>query len=185
MKLPLDLVRQLRRLRDPRQLGWPGVLGAGLLACGAGFHFSVLVPEQERLDNLRASASVEARLQADAERAPESTSAGQLERFHQVFPPAAALPDRLDKVFAVAREHSIGLDQGEYKLTRTAAGRLERVQITLPVRSTYPQVRKFIAALRAEVPALALDHIQFERQKVADATVAATIKLALYMEASP
>lgn len=187
MKLPRDLVRRLRRLGDPRQLGWPGMLAAALLAGGAGFHFSVLLPEQERLDDLRArtAARAQTEMAADAEQAAGGSPADQLDRFHQAFPPSAALPDRLDRVFAVAREHGIGLDQGDYKLTRTPAGGLERVQVTLPVRSTYPQVRKFIAALRAEIPGLALDHIQFQRQKVADATVEATIRLALYMVASP
>ncbi|MBI4983794.1 MAG: hypothetical protein HZC24_00130, partial [Rhodocyclales bacterium] len=113
------------------------------------------------------------------------TPASQLARFHQAFPALATLPEVLDRMFAVARRQGVALEQGDYRLTRNAAGQLVRIQIALPVKSNYPQIRRFIAGLKTEIPAVALENVQFARQKVADANVEATIKLALYMEPTP
>lgn len=179
-----DTLRTL--MRRWRHHGWPGALGAALIGAGAVFHFAVLAPAGAQLDELRAaSAARRAELTRDAAlQQAGNTPDGQLARFHQGFPADTSLPEWLDKMFAVAAQHGIALDQGDYKLTRSAVGRLVRIQIALPVKSEYPQIRKFIAGLRSEIPVMALEHVQFERQKVADPIVEATIKFALYMEPS-
>ena len=56
-----------------------------------------------------------------------------------------------------------------------------RYQFTLPVRGTYPQIRKFVDGALADVPALSLDSIQFERRKIGDATVDAKLKLVVFL----
>jgi hypothetical protein len=50
-----------------------------------------------------------------------------------------------------------------------------------PLRGTYPQVRRFVAAALARVPHLALDTIQFERSKVGEAVVNAKVTFVLYL----
>jgi hypothetical protein len=60
-------------------------------------------------------------------------------------------------------------------------GRVMRYQVTLPVRGTYPQIRKFVDGALAQVPALSLDGIQFERRNIGDATVDAKIKFVVYL----
>jgi hypothetical protein len=51
----------------------------------------------------------------------------------------------------------------------------------LPVRGTYPQIRKFVDGAMAEVSTLSLNSIQFDRQKVGDPMVDATVKLTVYL----
>jgi hypothetical protein len=53
--------------------------------------------------------------------------------------------------------------------------------MTLPVKGTYPQIRKYLAALIADMPALSLQQVQFKRQKVGDPFVDADIRLVLYL----
>jgi hypothetical protein len=54
----------------------------------------------------------------------------------------------------------------------------------LPVTGEYRQIRAFLTELSAEIPALALENVQFSRQNVSDAAVEARIRLALYLEQS-
>jgi len=61
-------------------------------------------------------------------------------------------------------------------------GKLVRYQMTLPVKGEYPQIRKFLTDLPGALPAVALENVQFERQKIADPNVEAKIRLVLYME---
>jgi len=162
-------------------LGWPGVLGLGLLVSVAGFYASTLAPQQLRLESLRQE-NMQLRHRAktadkDAPQAP----AEKLAAFYAFFPPSNRLPDLLDKIFASAKRQSLVLEHGEYRAMKDNVGGLMRYQLTLPVRGTYPQIRKFVDAALAEVPALSLDSIQFERRKIGDTTVDAKLKLVVFL----
>lgn len=164
-------------------LGWPGVLGLGLLAFAGGFYFSTLRAEQARLDDLRGQIT-QARMpraaSADDSGAPR-TPADRLAAFYGFFPRPDDLPDLLETVFTVARSQGLQLDQGEYRVLKDNAGGLTQFQIMLPVRGSYPQIRKFVDGALAEVAALSLDSIQFDRQKVGDPAVDAKVKLVMYL----
>ncbi len=162
-------------------LGWPGILGLGLLVFIAAFYFSTFRPEQMRLEELRSEVS---KLEDKRARAPceePKTSGEKLTAFYGFFPPSDHIADLLGKIYGAAEQQALKLEQGEYRAVRDNVGRLTHYQITLPVKGTYPQVRKFVAAALAEVPNLSLDSIQFERQKVGDSTVDAKVKLVLYL----
>jgi hypothetical protein len=148
-------------------LGWPGTLRA----------------DQSRLDDLRLEIvkAREQRAAPAADAGAPTTPSDRLAAFYGFFPRPADLPDLLEKVFAAAKGSGLQLEHGEYRVLRDNAGALTQFQLTLPVRGTYPQIRKFVDGAMAEVSTLSLDSIQFERQKVGDAQVDAKIKLAVYL----
>jgi Tfp pilus assembly protein PilO len=164
-------------------LGWSGVLGLGLLVLACGFYFSTLPSDQSRLDDLRqqiAKARDQRAAPADAAAGP-ATPADRLTAFYGFFPQPGDLPGLLQKVFTAAKAQGLQLEHGEYRVLGNNEGALTQYQITLPVRGTYPQIRKFVDAAMAEVPSLALDSIQFDRQKVGDSTLDANVKMAVYL----
>ena len=78
-------------------LGWPGMLGLGLLVAIGGFYVSALAPQQKLIDDLRQE-SLQLRERAkrpnnDAPQAP----AEKLAAFYGFFPPPKELPDLLEK----------------------------------------------------------------------------------------
>lgn len=162
-------------------IGWSGALGLGLLVSVAGFHVSTLAPQQSQLEGLRQETMQLRNLaKTSASDAPQAP-AEKLAAFHAFFPSSKSLPDMLDKIFSAAKRQSLVLEHGEYGVYKDSVGGLMRYQITLPVRGSYPQIRKFVDAALAEVPALALDSIQFERRKIGDATVDAKLKLVVFL----
>ena len=162
-------------------LGWPGVLGLGLLTAVAGFYVSTLAPQQLRLEGLRQE-NMQLRQRANTSTgAAPLAPAEKLAAFYGFFPPPKSLPDQLDKIFASAKGQSLVLEHGEYRALKDSVGGLMRYQLTLPLRGTYPQLRKFVDAALAEVPALSLDSVQFERRKIGDATVEAKLKLVVFL----
>ncbi|MBI4293735.1 MAG: type 4a pilus biogenesis protein PilO [Betaproteobacteria bacterium] len=164
-------------------LGWPGVLGLGLLVLACGFYFSTLRSEQSRLDDLRLQIEKarEQRAAPAGENAAPATPSDKLAAFYGFFPKPTDLPDLLQKVFAAAKAQGLKLENGEYRVLRDNAGALNQFQLTLPVHGTYPQIRKFVDGAMAEVATLSLESIQFERQKVGDALVDARVKLVVYV----
>jgi hypothetical protein len=174
---------------QPRQLlsrlGIPGVTAIGMLIACAAFYVSVMMPMDARIDAARDS------VLALTDRVEQATSGArqgalsvteQLAEFHRLFPRQDQLTDTVDKVFQAAISQGISLQQGEYRMAEDPAGKLQRFQMLLPMKTEYPRIRRFLAHLATEVPTMALEHIQFERQKIGDTQVEATIKLALYVE---
>lgn len=168
-----------------RILGRPGVLAVGILVVFPPFYFSAIVPAQERLDIARSSTLslreqiMQASKTLDGGR---RTPAQQLAEYYRIFPEEPDLPQWLEKLVTLAEKNGLSLNEGEYKATRDRVGRLMRFQMVLPVKGEYPQIRSFLSALPAELPILALENVQFARQKVADPAVEAQIRLVLYLE---
>lgn len=172
-------VRSWRRL-----LGWPGILGAGILAISPAFYFSAIQPVHARMEAAyRNAASLHARMEraATSLQGAQLTPAEQLAEFYRVFPAEKDSPQWLDRIAAAAQSRGLSLDYGEYKATLDKSGKLVRYQMLLPLKGSYPQVRQFLSALPAEAPVVALESVQFERQKVADPLIEARIKLVLYL----
>jgi Tfp pilus assembly protein PilO len=175
--------RSLRRWL--RLLGWPGILGIGVLVMCATFYLSTLQPAAERLrETQQSAASLRDQMKQAGEvaKGPERPVAEQLAEFYKLFPNEKDLPDWLAKVFAAAQAQGLVLEQGEYKTQRDKIGHLMHYEITLPVKGEYPQIRKFLAALTRDVPIVGLQQIEFERQKVGTPTVDSKIRLVLYLE---
>ncbi|MBK5104033.1 MAG: hypothetical protein JJE42_07275 [Burkholderiales bacterium] len=162
-------------------LGWPGTVGLGLLVAVGGFYVSTLAPQQLRIDELRQEhAHLRQLAKQSADDAPKGP-AEKLAAFYAFFPPSKELPDLLQKVYGAAKRQSLVLEHGEYRALKDSVGGLTRYQFTLPLRGTYPQIRKFVDEALAEIPALSLDSIQFERRKIGDATVDAKLKMVVFL----
>lgn len=170
--------------RTLRMLGRPGVLAIGLLVIIPPLYFSALAPAQEHLEETRRN------VLALREQARVGGSSGyvlqrpdeQLAAFYRVFPEERNSPKLLEKLMVLAEKNGLSLNEGEYKAIPDKGGRLLRFQMMLPVQGEYRQIRAFLSELSAEIPALALESVQFSRQNVGDAAVEARIRLALYLE---
>lgn len=165
-----------------RTLGWPGVVGLGLLAFCLAFYWSALLPAKARLAGMQEQAgSLGARLAHMKAQPQQTTPEAQLAAFYHFFPEFAATPDLLEKLYGAAEASGIVLEQGEYRVVPGKEDKLERYQVTLPVRGTYPALRKFLGRVLADLPAASLDSVSFQRQKVGDMTIESQIKLTFYL----
>ena len=60
---------------------------------------------------------------------------------------------------------------------------LVRDQVTLPIQATYPQIRRFVASLLNEIPALAVESVTMECKQPTHRVVDAQLKLTLFLPA--
>lgn len=166
-------------------LGWPGIVGAGLLAGLVATWPLLVTPLQARIAMLKTEVGLlrsRTAAKLPAEHRPLS-SAEQLREFHRFFPAEDSIPDAMAKLHSAAAQYKLGLEQGEYHLLRDRDSRLGRYEILLPVRGAYSQIRKFVAQSLTDVPSLSLDSFTISRQKAADPLVDAQLKFTLYLAA--
>ena len=167
--------------RAGARLGRAGSLGLGLLVLAAGFYAGTMYPEQRRLEALRREVAELRQATARPTQDARHSAAGELAAFYAFFPVADELPEILDTVFRAAKRQSLTLERGEYRVTRPAAGGMFQYQLTFPVRGSYPQMRRFIDATLAQTPALSLESVHFERQKIGEPLLDARITLAVHL----
>jgi Tfp pilus assembly protein PilO len=179
VKLRLPFAVRRERIR----LGLPGALGAGGLALSLGLYFSILQPMEQRRDAARHTASsLQKRIaQASADANEEKPLGEQLAEFYRRFPSEQDATDSVGKIAAIARRDGLVLQQADYKAERDKTGKLTRFQMNLPLKGEYQTIRRFLSDVYAEMPIVALEQVQFERQKVGDPLVDAKVRLVIFL----
>ncbi len=165
-------------------IGWPGWGGVVLLVA-ALFTYLAWVPERvRRLEALRAdTATLKQRIEEAARSGiPLRGSEAELGRFYDFFA-TAPLTAWLDKLYVAADTAQLTLEQGEYRTIADPSGKLVRYQVTLPVKGTYVQIRRFIDLALTEVPVAALDEVRFKRENIATTQMEARVRFTLFLGA--
>lgn len=170
--------QQLVQLKE--QLGWQGMSGLGLLALAGAFHFFALQPvEQEvaymhsRLDAVH-SRDGQGGIRSSGDRQQE------LRAFFDSLPAEQDVTDILASISAVAEASKVELKQAEYRVDEKSKPRLE-YGLYFPVQGGYANIRHFVFRVLAEHPAMALDQINFQRDKVDDSVLKAEVRLTLFI----
>lgn len=161
-------------------LGPLGIFGLVLLASCAAFYVGWIAPAEKELAARQEAAR---RLKSRSTLQPVSVDnrGDDLRRFYGLFPSTGKIAPEMQKLWVVAAEYKIELQQGEYRLETTGAG-LARYRVTLPVRASYAQIRQFIGFVIKEIPTMSIDGLRFERKKISDTLLDAQIKLTLYLQ---
>jgi Tfp pilus assembly protein PilO len=172
----------LRSLYD--NLGWPGVAGILLILLAGAMTLSLVQPQTAQLAELKqANQSLKTRIaRAAREGIPASGSQDDLTRFYGFFN-GSAPTQWLDKLYTAAAAQDLVLTQGEYRMMADRTGKLARYQISLPVKGSYVQIRRFVAQVLNDVPVAALEEISFKRENIGAAQLEAHIKLTLFLSA--
>jgi len=163
--------------RAPR-VGRASGLGLVLIAGSAALWLSTVQPLAREATKLETQvASLEAAARADAGGMGPHRS--QLDMLLERLPTQVELPGIVATVVSEAAAAGLELDRGEYELTSTRSGQLARYDLSLPVRGTYPQVRRFIDGSLAAVPSLGLAGLRLERASVGDGLIDADLRFAV------
>jgi hypothetical protein len=104
----------------------------------------------------------------------------RLQAFHDRLSGGNEHTEVLQKIFAEAEKANITLQQGDYALIIEPDSNFSKLQILLPLKGSYPQIRIYTQALLETIPALSLDEIGFRRSSVSIPNVEAKLHLSLY-----
>lgn len=83
--------------------------------------------------------------------------------------PAFSSADFTDQFLSTARDVHVPTDEVSYSLETGAGQPYWRYRITVDLKTGYPELRKFIAALASSLPNVALDAVRCRREDAASA----------------
>ena len=158
-------------------LGPAGVISLGVLLFCVFFHLNAVRPLERELVAQHEAAE---RLQSRAPLQLAAPSrADDMRRFYQLVPPIEQLPHELERVYRIARDAGLAIQQGEYRLESRGAG-LHTYRVNFPVKGTYAQIRQFVGATLKDVPVASIDALRFERKKVGDTQLEGQVRLTIH-----
>jgi Tfp pilus assembly protein PilO len=161
-----------------QRLGRTGVVGLAALVFAVVFFAFTLLPLQARVGHLREALQSAA---SNAQRPNAVPREEQAANFIARLPTRNNLPAVLGAIVQQAEKAGLSLDRGAYQWSVGKSGSIARYQLTLPVRGSYPAIRKFVDATLVEVPAAALAGISLERSNVGDAQVTANLRFEIFL----
>ena len=176
---------QLNRLIVLEQLqraGLPGVLGLALAVFAAMAGLSALLPARQEFAQV--SQALEwARLagSAPARAAKPLSAEQQLARFYAAFPAREQAPELLERIYLVAEDNGLEVARGEYAVTEERRSGLVSYQVLLPLRGHYGQIRGFVDGALESLPTLALDELDFARERISETRIDAEVRFSLYL----
>lgn len=91
----------------------------------------------------------------------------------------------LQRISAIASTQGMRLAQSEFQTSSEGHGGLRQVQVTLPLRATYPQLRGWIEAVLRQIPGVSIDQITLKRETVAQGQAEIRIKLSIWVAPHP
>lgn len=169
-----------------QRLGWPLLAGSGLLLLALLYGVS-LVPQWQQLNALQAQQArlaEQVRELARGERKVAVQAQDPLQDLHRQLPAQPQATEAIERIYGLARTEKITLARGEYALGVDPKTHLARYQILLPLRGSYPQIRRFLHALLGRMPALVLEDIDLQRKRIGDSELTGRIRMTLYLSRS-
>lgn len=168
--------------RSREALGVFGIAALVLLGISTLFFFTTIKPLEDRL----------VRLDHDLQQATRRGVAGimktampqsrpsQLAAFYRFFESDDGKGVWLAKLHGIATASGLELRSGDYRLAESP-GRIERLQIVLPITGTYAQIWTFLEKALAEMPMLSLDQVTLRRKGAGEPRAEADVSLTLHL----
>jgi hypothetical protein len=168
--------------------GVPGVLGAAFLAAAAVGQFLLLPRIEQSAAMARATAAREHKTYlkaAEAARggAPDATES--LARFRATLTSEKSAGKAFEIIQRNAKKHGFVPDGTEYKWQRQADARLAEVRIVMSLKGGYGALRSFVRDVLTDVPGLALEQFDLQRESVGAAGTEAHLRFALFLGIEP
>ena len=179
--------------RFAKALGVWGLLGIVIILASSILYFVNFLPTskqlleaqnelQNKLEDTQKNGRVNSQVETPVQLAPAQTSVQEIAEFYKQFPAGASLPKWLRLIDTTALKRHLVLNRGDYKLTQSKQGQLQRYEIVLPVSGSYVQIRQFIADVLQQLPALALSDLQMKRDNVMSPVVEARLVFVLFLQ---
>lgn len=169
--------------------GWVWPLAGVAALSAAAAYVMVLQPAQQ--SQLAAQAEL-AQAQEGPAASAGNTESEQPQDAHQrlqalqaALRPSVETGELIRKMAVLAQAEQITLAQSEYQQQVNATTGVTRVQISQPVRASYPQLRRYIEAVLVAMPNASLDKVVARRDNVGQAQVEARLKWSLWIYKSP
>ena len=167
--------------------GWVVLLLLCLIVCSAVLHYGWKPQQHGQLIAHKNSLTIAQNNYQKLVNAPTALTqiAPDLDNFKQLNDRVYAQQDvgnLLQLIAQIAKTKNIPLAQSEIQTIKEGYGGLQQLQVTLPVRTGYIEMRQFIQEALRQLNGVSVDQISLKRENVALGQLDARIKLSIWVD---
>lgn len=167
------------------RFGWLNCVALALLLAGvAAWFWGIAYLRAQTNAPQRALQQAQQALKAgnqDAGASAASMPQQRLLAYYDLLGEQRHAEQQIKTLFAVADKTGLSLSQAEYKSAWDQAGRTHTYQMILPIKGSYPAIRRFCEQVLLAIPFAALDEISFKREAIGNTTLEAKLHFTLYL----
>lgn len=104
----------------------------------------------------------------------------RLQAFLTGLPSHRDIPSAVQTLLTLADQHGVTLVKGDYQFQPDANAGFARYRMSLPVRGSSTQVRRFLGAALKAQPSLGVESVQLRREQVSVDQIEARVEWVLY-----
>ncbi len=153
-------------------------LAVGLLALAIFAYGLIIYPQMNRLQALKQQANLATQMHKP------SSQANHLDAYVKQFPALAQRASKVDDLMALVAQHQLQLDEVSYKTEANNDAPLSRYMLTFSVFASYPEIHQLLNEILTQMPFVAIETLQLNRESVLDEIVEARIQLIFYFAKS-
>ncbi len=148
----------------------------------------VVVPQQHRANDLTRQAlqTVETvraqQRQRQASVVPMDQDAQPLADLRRISVAESDVGEVLRRISQMANAQGLSLAQSDVQTSSEGHGGLRQVQVTLPLRASYPQLRQWVEAVLRQLPGVSVDQIALRRETAAQGQAEVRVKLSIWVD---
>lgn len=165
------------------RLGKLGLAGVGLSMLALIYSAAVLAPLHSRSIELRNQMAElkNAKEHVPPELVKANANVERAKAFRNFFPEPNDANYWIGKLYKIAEKEKLQLPHGDYRSSETGDNFPRQLKISLPVRGSYAQIRRFAMGVLADIPFVSLDDVTFQRSDVAASSLEAQITFTLFL----
>lgn len=181
-------VERLSRLRVAAEIllwrhGWS--LPAAVVLCfvALSLHLGMLPPARARLAVARAELSRAVTQPPSEADSATTTDQAQVQSLQDALRGRSDPAALIRKLATLARDANITLTQSEYQQQLHSSVHVVQIQVTQPVRASYPQLKRYIESVLLAMPNASLDQIAARRESVRQSELEVRLVWSLWIHA--
>ncbi len=156
------------------RLGIAGILGFSTMILSLLFYWLACVPQRAELNELNVS-KVRPMVVTQA---PDEEDI--LREFVNRFPKSVERASSIQKMMTLAESQGLVLNEVTYKSEHRQDDLLNHYQMDFSMISTYPEARRFLSTLLAQMPNVSLDSLTMTRDDVNHESIETRVRLTLH-----
>jgi Tfp pilus assembly protein PilO len=153
-------------------------LAVGLFALAIFAYGLIVYPQMNRLQALKQQARLATQMHKP------SNQADNFDGYLKQFPPLAQRASMVDDLMALVAQHQLQLDEVSYKTEANNDAPLSRYMLTFSIFASYPEIHQLLNEILTQMPFVAIETLQLNRESVLDEIVEARIQLTFYFAKS-
>ena len=193
-----SLVAQTQLILELALWRWGGIwalavlllMVAGGVALAArlviGHDVAKLQQERLKLEHLRQAARQPVASDREANARSEGSRQSNEEKrmaLESVLAPREQVSVQVRHIYKLAKQQHVEIAKADFRSDAEGES-LERVQMVIPAKAAYPQLRRFLETVLRDLPNASLDRLSFKRNQVGDTEIESRVHLSLWLRSS-